>query len=189
MTRRASALVLVVAVAAVFAAATALLSRRESLLDMSRVPETVFATIPFPVGGSYTLGSMTVPSDVARPVRITSIEVVASSGVELIGMGAFDPASVSEGIGLVSGWPPAGLTIVDPTAGAPGWTTDVAIVIGIRTTDPKSGLRGVVVRWVDGAGQEGQRVFDLAVLTCAPGACSVDPSEPGPMLTELGLKQ
>ncbi len=123
-----------------------------------------------------------------RPVRVLDIEVLEVSGVEPIGVGAFDPATLSEGIGLVPGWPPAGLAVVDPTSADTRWATAVAIVVGVRTSAPKSGLRGIIVRWLDGAGNEGLRVFDLAVLTCAPGTCNVDPAVPGPLLTELGLK-
>lgn len=190
MTGRARALVAVVAVAAALAAVTfALGSGRPQLLDLTRDPETVFATVPFQVGETYTLGSIGLPSDAIRPLRITSIEVLETSGLDQIGAGAYDPKTVSQGIGLVPGWPPSGLGVVDPGDSSVPWASEVSIVVGVRTTQPKSGLRGVPIRWVDGAGNPAERVVDVAVLTCAPDACEVDAGAPGALLLELGLKR
>jgi hypothetical protein len=145
-------------------------------------------TNPFEVGATYTLGMTGPPLEATRPVRITSIEIVSQSGVEVIGVGAFDPDEAGTGIGLVPGWPPPGFDSLVHGADTYSreWNGPVYSVVGIRTTEARSGLRGVAVRWLDGDGASRGRVFDIAVITCAPTAC--DPEREGDvLLRDLGL--
>ena len=157
-------------------------------IDLAVPPNTVFATVPFEVGATYTLGEARVPAEVKRPVTVTAVEILHARGIEVLGGGAYEPRPDS--IGLVPGWPPQApyaTGIGDTIRSRVTFSGEVHTVVGIRTTAPKSGLRGIKVRWVDGDGVAGTRTFDLAVLTCAPGACHVDSADPDPMLRELGL--
>lgn len=154
-------------------------------MDLSEPPRTVFATNPFTVDDTYTLGSVAVRPEVPRPVRITDVVVLHASGIEVVGIGAFEPAT--ERVGLVPGWPPAGPSIKDPRANEMTWSGAVDVLVGVRVVAPKSGFRGIEVRWVDGEGAPGREVFDLAVVTCAPGACVVEAEDADPLLRELGL--
>ena len=157
-------------------------------LSLDNPPTTVFTTNEFEVGDTYTLGSTAVPDDVPRPVVITDIDVLAWTNIEIIGRAVIEPDG--EAIGLVPNWPPgAGSGRLDLRALQDGseWGGSVSPVLGIRTTAPKSGLRGVVVSWIDGDGNRGSETFDFAVQTCAPGACDRDPDEDYWLLEELGL--
>lgn len=157
-------------------------------LPLGDPPRSVFTTNEFEVGETYTLGSTSVPEDVPRPVVITDIDVLARTNVELIGRGIFEPDD--EGIGLVPGWPPdvrSGRLDLRAIEQGTEWGGQVSPVLGIRTTAPRSGLRGVVVTWIDGNGKRGSEIFDFAVQTCAPGACERDPGEDDWLLKELGL--
>ncbi|MDQ3938062.1 MAG: hypothetical protein M3253_05205, partial [Chloroflexota bacterium] len=161
-------------------------------LDLSRYPHTVLFSDQFEVGDPFTLGMTGPPEDATRPVRITSVRVVALSGMELIGIGAFDPEEVGSGIGAVPGWPPIGYDIraLDDQTHSVDWPAAVYTVVGVRITEPQGGLRGVVVDWIDGDGVSGSEIFDIAALNCAPGACD----EPGAsdhsrLLNQLGLTQ
>jgi hypothetical protein len=158
-------------------------------IDLSVGPRVLLVTDPFAVGATYTLGETAVPSEVKRPVRITGISVVRVSGLEILGFGAMDSAAA--GIGLVPGWPPpAPYLMRDPLEPAAVWEGHVQVLIGIRTTAPKSGLRGVRLLWTDGDGRPGSRVFDTAVLTCAPDACDLEPdAATEALLRELGLRR
>jgi hypothetical protein len=156
-------------------------------VNLSVKPRTIFVTIPFNVGDTYALGEGLVPVEVPRPVLITAITIPHMRGLDVLGVGAYEPNPDS--IGLVPGWPPEGRYAKDvkPLATEQSWPGEVHTVVGLRITEAKSGLRGIDVRWVDGAGKAGGRTFDLAVLTCAPGACEVDSATADPMLKELGL--
>jgi len=158
-------------------------------------PQTVMATTPFDVGDTYTVGGIGVgPASSSRPevrgpITITAVELLNYANVEILGVGAFDPEANPSGIGLVPGWPPEGREpYVDPVTSGKAWPRYVSVVVGIRTTAAKSGLRGIQVSWIDGGGNRGSRVFDIAVLTCAPGACEVDAGDAEPLLRELGLQ-
>lgn len=154
-------------------------------LPLDRPPPTIFTTNDFEVGEAYTLGSTDVPADVPRPIVITDIDVVAWTNIEIIGRGVIEP-----GIGLVPDWPPdTPYRRLDLGAVEDGteWDGDVWPILGIRTTAPRSGLRGVVLSWIDGDGNPGSKTFDFAVQTCAPGACDRDLSEDHWLLKELGL--
>lgn len=156
-------------------------------VELSLTPDPVFTTIPFEVGETHTLGSAGVPPEVKRPVTVVALEVSHARGVEILGVGAFEPNP--DATGLVPGWPPQGRYEKDVRDVGPGsatWSGDVFTVVGVRTTEPKSGLRGVDVRCIDGDGLAGGRIFDLAVVTCAPGACVADAADPD-LLRELGL--
>ncbi len=160
----------------------------DSALNLDDAPRAVFMTNEFEVGELYTLGSTGVPEDVPRPFVITGIDVLASANIEIIGRGVFQ--SDGEGIGLAADWPPdMGSGRLDLRALEDGteWVGNVSPILGIRTTAPKSGLRGVVVSWIDGEGNRGSRTFDFAVQTCAPGACDRVSSEDDWLLKELGL--
>ncbi len=157
-------------------------------LPLGDPPRTVFTTNGLEVGETYTLGSTSVPEDVPRPVVITDIEVLARTNIEIVGRGVLEPDD--EAIGLVGGWPPdTRFSRLDLRAVEDGveWEGDVSPILGIRTTAPKSGLRGVVVSWIDGDGNRGSETFDVAVQTCAPGACDRDPGGDDWLLKELGL--
>jgi hypothetical protein len=157
-------------------------------LPLGDPPRTVFTTNEFEVGETYTLGSPGVPEDVPRPVVITDIEVLAWTNIEIVGRGVFEPAD--EEIGLVHEWPPdtrSGRLDLRALEDGAEWEGDISPILGIRTTAPKSGLRGVVVSWIDGDGNRGSETFDFAVQTCAPGACNRDPGEDDWLLKELGL--
>ncbi|MDQ3552812.1 MAG: hypothetical protein M3395_00160 [Chloroflexota bacterium] len=162
----------------------------DEVLSFGADPQTVLFTNPIAVGETYTVGMTGPDEDAERPVRITSIEVLRSSGVEVIGIGAFDPVELGSGIGLVAGWPPIGydLRVRDETTLTEEWPGDVYTTIGVRTLEPRSGLRGILVRWVDADGVSGSRAFDLAVLTCAAEACTAAMLEDHDLLlSELGL--
>ena len=156
-------------------------------------PQTVIATDPFQVGETYRLGSMSIGSsdgtgmEVQWPITITAVEVLSYANAEIVGSRAFLAGGASTA-DIVRGWPPNGEAFMDPTTTEEEWSVPVAIVVGVRTTGPKSGIRGVQVKWMDGAGNRGSHTFDTAVLTCAPGACEVDPANAEPMLRELGLQ-
>lgn len=157
-------------------------------LNLDDPPRTVFMTNEFEVGERYTLGSTAVPEEVPRPFVITGIEVLASANIEIIGRGVFQ--ADGEEVGLVPDWPPdIGSGRVDLRALEDGteWVGNVSPILGIRTTAPRSGLRGVVVSWIDGEGNPGSMTFDFAVQTCAPGACDGDSSGDEWLLKELGL--
>jgi hypothetical protein len=156
-------------------------------VDLSLAPDPVFATIPFEVGDTYTLGSAGVPPEIKRPVTVTAVEIVHARGVEILGVGAFEPDP--DASGLVPDWPPQGRyekDVRDVGPASASWTGDVFTLVGVRTTEPKSGLRGIDVRWIDGDGVAGGRIFDLAVVTCAPGACVADAAD-ADLLRQLGL--
>lgn len=155
-------------------------------IDLSREPETTLEKIPFEVGESYTLGTVHIGPDVPRPVRITEVTIVQTTGLDVLGVGWIDSDSTESGIGLVPEWPPAGVTMHDGLSepvSAPG---DIGIIVGIRTTAPKSGLRGVIIRWMDGTGGSSNRTIDLAVVTCSPRTCEAE-GDSAPLLRELGL--
>jgi hypothetical protein len=173
-------------VAAALVALVAGCAAADSRINLADSPPTVFETIPYEVGGTYTLGESGVPPEVPRPVRITGIEVVHSRGIEVLGSGAFEPDP--DGTGSVPGWPPPGINLtLASDLPSMHWPGAVETVLGIRTTAPKSGLRGIEVRWVDGTGVAGGRTFDIAVYTCAPGACEVAAGDADELLRELGL--
>lgn len=160
----------------------------DPVLNLDAPPRTVFMTDEFEVGELYTVGSTDVPQDVARPFVITGIDVLVSANIEIVGRGVFQ--SDGEAIGLMPGWPPeTGSGRLDLRAIEDGteWTGDVSPILGVRTMATTSGLRGVVVSWIDGDGNRGSRTFDFAVLTCAPGACDGASSEDERLLEELGL--
>jgi hypothetical protein len=186
---RVVAVVAGVVILVVVAAAIVLIRLARDPVDLSRSPPTLFTTIPMDVGASFTLGSMAIPSDVPRPVTVSEVRVIHASGVQVLGAGLFDPATRPQGIGLILGWPPPGYEIVDPADEPIGWPGEIAVVVGLRTVEPRSGLRGVLVRWVDGTNTQGERVFDMAVLTCAPAACELRGDDETALLIELGLQR
>jgi hypothetical protein len=143
------------------------------------------ATRPAPVAD---LVSTDVFEAVSRPIVITDIDVLATANIEIVGRGVFEPAG--EPLGLVPDWPPdirTGRLDVRAIEDGVEWGDRVTPVLGVRTTGPKSGLRGVVVSWIDADGNPGSETFDFAVQTCAPEACDRDPSEDEWLLQELGL--
>lgn len=184
---------ILVAAAVAAGAAVAIAAMADSTqpqrIDLSLSPPTIFTTLPFAVGDAYTIGSTNVPLEAERPVTITGVEVIHSKGVAMLGIGAFDPDVEGVGIALVPGWPPGepAIAIRDPVAGRIAWYGAVAVLVGVRTTEPKSGFRGIEIRWVDANGASGSRIFDFAVITCAPGVCETTAGEPESRLRELGL--
>ena len=153
-------------------------------LDLSRSPEVVFVTNEFEVGETYTYGAASVQG----PATISAVEVLESRGVEVLEIGAFDPEVAGVGLGLVPEWPPKDPDVEIHDALDVEWPGIVQIAIGVRTTEPVSGLRGILVRWRDAAGEEVTEVFDVAVVTCAPSACDEAGEEPDEWaLEELGL--
>lgn len=178
---------MILAAAALVVGVWALTRSEPPRVDFSLTPDPIFATIPFEVGETSTLGSAGVPPEIKRPVTVTSVELVHARGIEILGVGAYEPNP--DAIGLAPGWPPQGRydrDVRDVGPGSATWGGAVFTVVGIRTTEPKSGLRGIDVRWIDGNGIAGGRIFDLAVVTCAPGACVADTADPD-LLRELGL--
>ena len=159
-------------------------ARSQSGIDFERSPQTVYTTDPLAVGATYTMGSVHVPPDVKRPVTITSVEIIATRGIEVLGTGAFE--SGLESLGLVLDWPPPGYPPVEPLAGRRAWSGLVDVVIGIRVTERRSGFRGIDLRWIDGDGKAGRRLHDWAVVTCSPGECP-DDGDSDALLVELGL--
>lgn len=176
------------AMVAVIAGAGLLLARQPTApqIDLAKDPQTVYLTIPFAVGDTYTFGSTAVPSSAKRSVGITGIRVIHAVGIEVVGYGAME--STGEGIGLVPGWPPAPpYAMRDPFAPGVTWDGEVQPLVGGRVIEPKSGLRGIEVAWSDADGIAGSRVFDFAVITCGPRACARQPDDATPLLRELGL--
>jgi hypothetical protein len=170
------------AVLAILAAVGAAVSARPPApkVDLARGPQTVMRTLAFDVGDTYTLGSVAPPDDIVLPFRLTAIDVVHGTGIEVVGRGVIVPRG--EIIGLVPDWPPEPRFQILPFDPNEVREAFAVPVLGIRLTAPVAGLRGIEVGWVDGRGDAGARVFDLAVVTC-PG-CG-DDSEPA--LRELGL--
>lgn len=166
-----------------------MLRPQSGAIDFATSPQTVLNTNPFLVGETYTVGLMEVPQDVPRPVTIMAIEVLHSRGIEVMGVGAFDPDVEDSGVGMVPGWPPVDppIRVEEELGDAVEWDGLVAPLVGVRTTEAKSGLRGIEIRWRDADGIEGSRVYDLAVVTCAPGACEVQSTDQ--FLRELGLAE
>lgn len=189
MTSASRPLVLAMA-ATVIAVAVIVLVRpgEDGPIDLASSPPTIFATQPFSIGETYTLGNTFIPPELARPITITAVEVVHASGLDLLGTVAFDPQG--ESIGAVPGWPPdrPDMALRDPFAEGVAWPDDVQPLIGVRVRQLPAGLRGVTVRWVDGDGVAGERTFDFAVLTCMPEPCDVDRSG-AELLRQLGLQQ
>lgn len=188
----------VVVAASLFAATVCLAGCRGALgsapgVQLPQRPEVVYTTNAFPVGTTYTLGSLGVPDDVARPVVVTEIEVLETHGVEVVDMAAYDAAAVSPGIGLVEGWPPPiDSGQLQPSPSEHRWDVDhVGVIVGLRTTEPLSGLRGVRVTWHDADGATGTRVFDHAVVTCAAeqdcGSHDPELDDDEALLVRLGL--
>lgn len=179
---------LVVALAACGSSEGEMATAPAHALPLEDPPRTVFTTSELEVGETYTLGSVGVPEDVPRPVVITDIDVLAWTNVEIVGRGIFEPGD--EEIGLVPGWPPqvrSGRLELRGIEQGTEWFGHVSPILGIRTTAPMSGLRGVTVSWIDGDGNRGSETFDFAVQTCAPGACERDPGDDDWLLKELGL--
>jgi hypothetical protein len=179
---------LAVALAACGSAEAEMATAPAPALPLRDPPRTVFTTNQFEVGETYTLGSVAVPENVPRPVVITDIDVLAWTNIEIVGRGVHEPDD--EGIGLAPSWPPdvrSGRLDLRAIEQGTEWVGHVSPILGIRTTAPKSGLRGVVVSWIDGNGNPGSEIFDFAVQTCAPGACERDPGEGDWLLKELGL--
>ena len=153
----------------------------------SSAPQTVFNTNDFPVGSTYTLGSLSVPEDAQYPLVVTKIEVLRTEGVRVLGARAHNPSS-DGWIGLIPSWDPAGLGGEAREPGpdsAPFTAGPVALVVGIETQADRSGLRGLRATWRDAAGAEHSTQFDLAVVTCAPGVCAAGEDEQ--LVRELGL--
>ncbi|MBA3290046.1 MAG: hypothetical protein H0U17_00965 [Actinobacteria bacterium] len=156
-------------------------------IDLKTSPQTLATSIEYEVGESYTLGNMAVPEEVVRPVSITGVEILHSKGIEVLGVAAFEPRG--EGIGGAPGWPPRGyehLELRDALEEGITWSGAVAPVIGVRHLEARSGLRGLKLSWVDGHGAPGSRTWDLAVVTCSPGACT-EQVDPESLLRQLGL--
>jgi hypothetical protein len=89
--------------------------------------------------------------------------VLAWTNVEIVGRGVLEPDD--EAIGLVAGWPPDtrhGRLDLRALQDGSEWEGQITPILGIRTTAPKSGLRGVVVSWIDGEGNRGSETFDFA---------------------------
>jgi hypothetical protein len=157
-------------------------------VDVSSDPRLMMLTDPMEMGDRLTVG-MTGPDEHAVfPVRITAIEVLATNGFEVVGVGAFDPQELGSGIGGVPGWPPHGYEI--PVQGdatfATEWHGPIFTVVGIELTAPMGGLRGIAVSWTDGNGGSHTDVFDYAVLSCPSGACDED-EDAQQALVDLGL--
>jgi hypothetical protein len=177
------------AVAVLAATACTTVSPAPSGIRLSRPPQTVGRTNDFNVGEHYTIGHMTIPTSVKRPVSVMAVDILHYRGIEVLGVSAFEPDD--ESIGLVPGWPPAGYEerdFRDPLAGGVQWSAEVDLIVGIRTREPRSGLRGLRVRWIDGDGVVGEHTSDLAVLTCAPRTCD-DGDTDEALLMELGLME
>lgn len=159
-------------------------------VDLSRSPQALINTIAFEAGSRYAVGAIAPPEGVPRPVRITAVRVVHLRGVEIVGIGALEEPVV--GIGLVPGWPPESrpgdppYELRDPLADGVTLEGRFEIVLGIRVLEPKSGLRGVVLEWIDGSGARGRRVVDIAVVGCNRAACPTEP-DGEELAMELGL--
>jgi len=178
---------LAAAAAAIGGLALVTLTRTEPRLDLTSRPQTIFATLPLEVGNAYTIGSITIPADVPRPLTVTSVKVIARSGIEVVGV-----AAAPEGpsmIGLLAGWPVAGSRYKDVESGRLAYTGPIEIVVGVRTTAPRSGMRGVEVTWIDARGATGSRVYDIAAATCAPATCTLPEDDIDSFLRNLGLER
>jgi hypothetical protein len=57
-------------------------------------------------GRELHLRFQAVPKEVKRPITVTAVEHIRSMGIEVIGVGAFDPQAEGTTIGLAVGWPP-----------------------------------------------------------------------------------
>lgn len=154
---------------------------------MTTNPRVVFRTNDFSVGTTYTFGHGIDPAEVGAttPIQIEEVSIVHANGVEVIGVGAFAPEG--EVPGLVEGWPPATATkqVVGADLPSAEWSRPVAILIGMRATEERSGFRGVRVVWRDANGERHVDVSDVAAVTCAPPGCQSVESER--LLIDLGL--
>ncbi len=184
---RVRAIVALAAAALVVAAAWAVTRPADGGLDLSTRPQTVFETIPLPVGSSYTLGSMAIPPEVPRPLRVTSVAVLVRSGVDVAGVVVGRGDGVS--IGLLPIWPPTSGTWSDPSAPDTSYSGTVEIAVGLTTRTDRSGVRGIEVSWTDATGAAGRRMFDLATVTCAPDSCVVPSDDIDGFLREMGLER
>lgn len=159
-------------------------------INLASYPQTVYATNPFLVGEQYTLGSTVGASTSLRAgdsLTITSVDVLTTHGVRVLGLGARQLELSANGIGLVPGWPPADFDVdrFDRDIFATPWIGPVQVLVGVETLEEKSGLRGLRIGWSTGQGVHYELV-DLAVLTCSPGACA-NPDDNEGLLKELGL--
>ncbi len=178
-----------------FAAAVALVAAgcngtAPSEIDLGEYPDTVLVTVPMEVGSRLTLGMIGPAVEAERPLRLTNIEVIRRNGFTVVGVGAFNPDEAGSGLGVAPGWPPEGyaLRAQDEVTYAVEWDGPVLAVVGLETSEPQAGLRGVSVTWVDAQGVTGVKHFDIALLSCEPEACELDePHERERFLEELQL--
>lgn len=185
----ARAVVLSFVIALALAACTSPLESRPEDVDWAETPQTIFTTDDFPVGSSYTVGSLSLPPDAEYPVVVTGIEVLRTEGVRVLGTRAYTE-SAGDSIGLVPSWDPSvlGGDAREPSAdSAPFTAGSIGLVVGIETVADRSGLRGLRATWHDGVGSEHVTTFDLAVVTCALGACAEGQADDESLVRELGL--
>ncbi len=184
----------VLLLAAVIAAAscTTETPQESTPIDLRAGPAVTIQTDPLEEGARYSLGH-TLSEWAERPhdgIRIQSVEVLHARGIELIGRGAYDAASVEMQLGFIEGWPPVGWDIqaFDSEIYEIEWPGAVVLVLGIEVRGEKAGLRGLRMVWRDATGDEHVSVLDLAVVTCSATACDPDTTTSDELLLDLGLR-
>jgi hypothetical protein len=160
-------------------------------IPLEKLPRVVYTTDPFVIGERYSFGHYQSEWGDANQgrIRVVAIELIASSGVELVGVGAFDGSRVDVGVGLVPGWPPA-----EPTLDTVGdetyqrdWPDPSVFVLGIEVQATRAGFRGIRTRWIDESGAQRTSVQDVAAVTCSDPSCPAIGESKEQLLCELGL--
>jgi hypothetical protein len=160
-------------------------------VDLTMQPHTTIRTDRFQIGHRYTLGHSLSEWGVVGDgsIRITSIEVLHTSGVEVIDVGGYDSSTRNTQIGLVAGWPPPDVSVA-ATGDAlytTDWTGIPVLLIGFEVRAETSGARGLRTTWEDAAGQVHVAITDVAVASCAAFHCTPEIKESGEILQDLGL--
>lgn len=160
-------------------------------IPLEKSPRVVFTTEPFAIGERYSFGHYESEwgGENKGRIRVVAIELIYSSGVELVGVGAFDASGVDVGVGLVPGWPPAqpALDAVGDGTYQRDWPDPSVFVLGIEVQASKAGFRGIRTRWIDQSGAQRVSVQDIAAVTCSDPSCPPIGGSNEQLLCELGL--
>ena len=160
-------------------------------IPLEKSPPVVFTTDPFAIGERYSFGHYQSEWGRANQgrIKIVAIELITSSGVELVGVGAFDASSVDVGVGLVPGWPPAqpALDTMGDETYLRDWPDPSVFILGIEVQATKAGFRGIRTLWIDQSGVQRVSVQDVAAVTCSDPACPAIGGSNEQLLCELGL--
>jgi hypothetical protein len=160
-------------------------------IPLEKSPRVMFTTDPFAIGERYSFGHYQSEWGRANEgrIRVVAIELIVSSGVELVGVGAFDARGIDVGVGLVPGWPPAqpALDAVGDETYQRDWPDPSVFVLGIEVQATKAGFRGIRTRWIDESGLQRTSVLDVAAVTCSEPACPAIGGSNEQLLCELGL--